>query len=941
MHTFRHSSAEHRMLHLTLEELNKQRAAAGAVAAIPLNKRAAQANAAVQNQPTRNTGSAVTDPAAASMQRLRETQAYLAQNPSVDPTGSINAQALEGQKLAQNYVAPRNLGNEEYYKEQGNFLQNYTATKSNAADGFASSIDQGVTEVKDPITGEIKYVRTQGNVQTASMSQIQQSAIDNLRKAGKTDEEIKATLNDPTYLQNIKTTMSNTGLGGTARTSAVLTPAQAQAVLATSRNPKERADAQAALDAAATQGVNQTIEKQVGTDKNGNPIYMTQTNPNYEAEVEAKRQRMAQEQANKLKVQESENKLKSFTAGVDTTALTETQKQISDIMGSIKNLSPELQTAVLPSLLNLQASNNEALSMAQQMINALPTDQEIESSYGTVEDYIISQNSKYEKMLEKNKETQLEIANYNKEALEIDKRIMEHDAAVSEQKQAQANIENEKKLRRQLNKLGIQSDVQGLNFLNSEIQKGIDNLENLKTSNNLASLKVNLALGKGYALEVKGILNDYEGKYLEISSQTTEKLNSVRQSISKDKSERDKEMRSILEKASNRKAENDKEARKAIFDANIKMIDEVGKARDDERAQEVLGWDRMEWAAKTYGSNAPQAIIDSIKEKLPNVDVAGTLTSMTLAEMKQKKVGSGGNGGSIGGGVGFKPSEMKPDGRPISFEDYVNQKESLFNAANKVDTGNISPEYLALFGEGTKAQKFDRSAAAMAKYKKEYKLKEANSKRLDPTVILDTLIDRNGNVSEKNVRESREATVKAYIANGEYEKAANFVDGLGKIPSDTTSKSFSKAATAKRNVVRLANLIEDIGTTGPVVGRFRSANPYDDRVVEFNNLVRQTVPGLARGIFGEVGVLTDADIKNYTATIANPNLTLDQARTATKNLLTTINLSIEDQLQIERAAGRATRDLTAYFSTIPDYEFGNGPVENDPDEEYASSILNQ
>lgn len=635
MHIFLHSSAESRLVHLTIDELNKQRLAAGAVAAIPLNKRAAEANAAVQNQPTRNTGSAVTNPAAASMQRLRDTQAYLSANPSVDPTGSIGKQALEGQAMAESYVAPRNLGNEQYYKDQANFLQDYTATKSNAADGFASSIDQGVSEVKDPITGEIKYVRTQGNVQTASMSQIQQSAIENLRKAGKTDEEIKATLNDPTYLQNIAQTMSNTGLGGTARQSAVLTPAQAQAVLATSRNPNERKAAQDALDAASKQGVSQTVEKQVGTDKNGNPIYMTQTNPNYEKEVEAKKQRMAQEQANALKVQENERQMKSFTAGIDTTAFTVTQKQISEIMESIKGLSPELQSAVLPNLLNLQQSNNEALNMAQQMINALPTDQEIESQYGTMEKYILSQSSKYEDLLKKNKDHQIEVAEYNKEALEIDKKILEHDAAVAEQKQAQANIENEKKLRRQLNKLGLNTDVQGLSFLNSEIQKGVDALENMKTANNLVSLKANLAIAKGYSLEVKGILNDYEGKYLEITSKTTEALNSVRSSISKDKSERDKEMRSIMQKALDQKSENDKEARKSLFDSNMKMIDEVGKARDDEATREKNLWDNAMKYIDTFGTQNTDALKEYEKELgLPT----GSLSNQkTLEELRMKK----------------------------------------------------------------------------------------------------------------------------------------------------------------------------------------------------------------------------------------------------------------------------------------------------------------
>jgi hypothetical protein len=65
--------------------------------------------------------------------------------------------------------------------------------------------------------------------------------------------------------------------------------------------------------------------------------------------------------------------------------------------------------------------------------------------------------------------------------------------------------------------------------------------------------------------------------------------------------------------------------------------------------------------------------------------------------------------------------------------------------------------------------------------------------------------------------------------------------------------------------------------TGPVVGFFRNLNPYDTTAQAFLAKLRATVPNLARGVFGEVGVLTDADIKNYMATLPNIKAPQDRA----------------------------------------------------------------
>lgn len=56
---------------------------------------------------------------------------------------------------------------------------------------------------------------------------------------------------------------------------------------------------------------------------------------------------------------------------------------------------------------------------------------------------------------------------------------------------------------------------------------------------------------------------------------------------------------------------------------------------------------------------------------------------------------------------------------------------------------------------------------------------------------------------------------------------------------------------------------------GPMYGRVRGANPYDVQAQEIQNVITSIVPGLARGVFNEVGVLTDTDVARYTRLLPN------------------------------------------------------------------------
>ncbi len=62
---------------------------------------------------------------------------------------------------------------------------------------------------------------------------------------------------------------------------------------------------------------------------------------------------------------------------------------------------------------------------------------------------------------------------------------------------------------------------------------------------------------------------------------------------------------------------------------------------------------------------------------------------------------------------------------------------------------------------------------------------------------------------------------------------------------------------------------------GPISGRIMAQNPYDTDVQLLNKFLTALIPTIARGVYGEVGVLTEADINNYKNLI--PNITQDPA----------------------------------------------------------------
>lgn len=102
----------------------------------------------------------------------------------------------------------------------------------------------------------------------------------------------------------------------------------------------------------------------------------------------------------------------------------------------------------------------------------------------------------------------------------------------------------------------------------------------------------------------------------------------------------------------------------------------------------------------------------------------------------------------------------------------------------------------------------------------------------------------------------------------------DFSIGGGDLTQSQT-ETIQKYSLSADQLQDLNELIMD-ADTGPILGILRSANPYDVKAKEIKAKITSLVPQLARGIYGEVGVLTDADVERYIQTLPNLKSTDEQ-----------------------------------------------------------------
>ena len=87
----------------------------------------------------------------------------------------------------------------------------------------------------------------------------------------------------------------------------------------------------------------------------------------------------------------------------------------------------------------------------------------------------------------------------------------------------------------------------------------------------------------------------------------------------------------------------------------------------------------------------------------------------------------------------------------------------------------------------------------------------------------------------------------------------------------------------------------------PINGLIQNNNPWNTKSQEIQAKLQALVPKVARGVFGEVGVLTDADIANYMKTLPNIKQTADVKDVVQYALLDTLKNSLDSAISVDAA----------------------------------------
>lgn len=104
--------------------------------------------------------------------------------------------------------------------------------------------------------------------------------------------------------------------------------------------------------------------------------------------------------------------------------------------------------------------------------------------------------------------------------------------------------------------------------------------------------------------------------------------------------------------------------------------------------------------------------------------------------------------------------------------------------------------------------------------------------------------------------------------------------------------------------------------TGPILWALRSYNPYDTSAQSLKAQLNSLVPNLARGVYGEVGVLTDADIANYAKTVPNLKSTKDVNNAVLAMTLQAVANGYKSKLQTLASSGRDVSGFSGAYESI-------------------------
>jgi hypothetical protein len=156
-------------------------------------------------------------------------------------------------------------------------------------------------------------------------------------------------------------------------------------------------------------------------------------------------------------------------------------------------------------------------------------------------------------------------------------------------------------------------------------------------------------------------------------------------------------------------------------------------------------------------------------------------------------------------------------------------------------------------------------------------------------------------------------------------------------PGSDQQKSLGQFKFTSDRIAELKRKLEG-QTTGPIAGlwrKYKAGLGLDDKAREIEAQITKIIPGLARGVFGEVGVLTDQDVKMYSKTIGNLTTPEEVNEALTKAAMDMVAKGFEDKL-VTMAKSRT--NVSGYLSQLKDVKSKLKTVLGKEEEAPAASV---
>lgn len=143
-----------------------------------------------------------------------------------------------------------------------------------------------------------------------------------------------------------------------------------------------------------------------------------------------------------------------------------------------------------------------------------------------------------------------------------------------------------------------------------------------------------------------------------------------------------------------------------------------------------------------------------------------------------------------------------------------------------------------------------------------------------------------------------------------YEKTVNTLAQLSDL---TKAYNTYKTNSGKTGIFSFG---ADADLTAPIMGIIRSANPYDTKAQQIKAQLTAIVPNLARGVYGEVGVLTDQDVALYQQTLPNLKSTKEVRDALLAITAKSVYRAAENKLLIQAKGGVDVSGFTGDLKTL-------------------------